>query len=180
MRVLPTVGAACAAGACLNKHGFVGSDDGKVGAMSTPQDPASGLIATLEQLAVPECWDLLSTAVVGRVGLVVDELPEVLPVNYALDGETVLFRTAEGTLLNQAALQVVAFEVDHVEERTHEGWSVLVQGFARDIGDAVNPNSERIRQLSLVAWAPGARPRWFQVRPDKVTGRRLRVQPGAL
>ena len=43
---------------------------------------------------------------VGRLGLLVDGRPEVLPVNYALDGETVLFRTAEGTVLNQAACGV--------------------------------------------------------------------------
>ncbi len=148
--------------------------------MTTAQDPGSGLIASLDSIARGDCWGLLATARVGRVGLLVDGRPEILPVNYALDGETVLYRTAEGSVLNQASLSVVAFEVDHVDEATHTGWSVLVQGVAQDIGDAVDPTSERLRRLSLVTWAPGARQRWFRIDPGKVSGRRLRIVPDAL
>jgi len=123
--------------------------------------------------------NLLATASVGRVGLLVAGRPEILPVNFALDGETVLFRTAEGTVLDQASLSVVAFEVDHVDDQAHSGWSVLVQGTAQFIGDAIDPTSERLRRLSLITWAPGRRQRWFKIQPDKVTGRRLRVVPDA-
>ncbi len=148
--------------------------------MTTPQDPGSNLIADLETLTTAECWGLLARTQIGRVGLLVDQRPEILPVNYALDGETVLFRTGEGTALNQASMRVVAFEVDHLDEETHAGWSVLVQGFAQDIGDAIDGTSERLRRLTLMTWAPGARQRWFRIDPDKVTGRRLRVIPAAL
>ena len=101
-------------------------------------------------------------------------------MNYAVDGRTILFRTAEGSVLNEASMSVVAFEVDHFDDSTHEGWSVLVQGLARDIGDALGADAERMRHLSLVTWAPGARPRWFQIQPDSVTGRRIRVLPSTL
>jgi hypothetical protein len=104
----------------------------------------------------------------------------VLPVNYILDGETVLFRTAVGTVLNEVAARIAAFEVDHIDETTHEGWSILVQGYADDISDAIDANSERMRRLALINWAPGARHRWIRIRPDKITGRRLRVRPDAL
>lgn len=134
----------------------------------------------MEELSRTECLDLLASASVGRLGLLVDGRPEVLPVNYALDGESVLFRTAEGTVLNQASLAVVAFEVDDIDAQSHAGWSVMVQGVARDIGDAIDPTSERLRRLSLVTWAPGGRPRWFRIHADKITGRRLRVTPDAL
>lgn len=146
----------------------------------TPEDLGSGLIATLDPLTRNDCWGLLATATFGRVGLLVDGRPEVLPVNYALDGETVLFRTGEGSALNQASLCVVAFQVDRIDESSHAGWSVMVQGVARDIGDAIDPTSERLRRLSLITWAPGTRPRWFRIDPTKVTGRRLRVTPDAL
>ena len=148
--------------------------------MTTPQDPGLNLVASLEPLTKADCWGLLATAQIGRLGLLVDRRPEVLPINYALDGESVLFRTAEGTVLNQASLSVVAFEVDRVDETKHAGWSVLVQGVARDISDAIDPTSERLRRLSLITWAPGIRPRWYRIHPDKVTGRRLRVTPDAL
>ena len=65
----------------------------------TSPDRGPNPIASLEDLGRAECLDLLATAAVGRVGLLVDGRPEVLPVNYALDGETVLFRTAEGTAI---------------------------------------------------------------------------------
>jgi len=148
--------------------------------VATPADPNAGLIATMETLAEAQCWGLLATVEVGRLGLVVDDRPVVLPVNFALDGETVLFRTAESTVLAEASLSLVAFEADVVEGATHEAWSVLVQGFARDIGDAIDPTSQRQRRLSLITWAPGTRHRWFRIDPDKVTGRRLRVLPDAL
>ena len=142
--------------------------------------PGPGLIATLTAVPEVECWQLLATAEFGRLGLLVGDRPEVLPVNYILDGETVLFRTAEGTVLTKAAFKVVALEADRVDEPTHEGWSVLVQGVAEDISNAIDANSERMRRLSLVTWAPGVRHRWFRIKPDKMTGRRLRVMADSL
>jgi nitroimidazol reductase NimA-like FMN-containing flavoprotein (pyridoxamine 5'-phosphate oxidase superfamily) len=142
--------------------------------------PGPGFLATLSPVPETQCWQLLASAQVGRLGLLVDGRPEVLPVNYILDGESVLFRTAEGTVLTHAARKVVAFQVDRVDEAVHEGWSVLVQGRADDISDAIDANSERMRRLSLVTWAPGTRHRWFRIQPDKVTGRRLRLTPDAL
>ena len=146
----------------------------------TSPDREPNLIASLEELERADCLELLATAAVGRVGLLVNGRPEVLPVNYALDGDTVVFRTAEGTVLNEASLSIVAFEVDHLDPADHSGWSVLLQGTAQEMSDAIDPTSERLRRLALITWAPGKRQRWFQVRPDKITGRRLRVLPDAL
>jgi uncharacterized protein len=147
--------------------------------MTSAERPGE-LIATIEPMSKADCWQKLATAAVGRVGLIVDGKPEVLPVNYAIDGESVLFRTGEGTVLTQASLSVIAFEVDHLDEADLSGWSVLLQGVGLDIGDAIDPTSERLKRLSLVTWAPGARSRWFHLVPDKVTGRRIRVTPSDL
>jgi uncharacterized protein len=138
------------------------------------------LIAVLEPLTRADCWDHLASGRVGRIGLLVNGRPEVFPVNYALDGETVLFRTTATSVLNQASLAVVAFEADYVDETTHTGWSVLVQGVARDIGDAIDATSERLRRLALVTWAPDRRDRWYHIDPDQVSGRRLRITSDAL
>jgi uncharacterized protein len=134
-------------------------------------------VASLENLGRAECPNLLATAQVGRVALLVEGRPEILPVNYALDGESVLFRTAEGSVLTKASLTEVAFEVDHVDGSSRTGWSVLVKGQADDIGDAIDQTSERLRRLALITWAPGQRDRWFVVRPRQISGRRLRVMP---
>jgi uncharacterized protein len=144
---------------------------------SSSPTPDSEGVASLESLGRSECLNLLATAQVGRLALVVDGHPEILPVNYALDGDAVLFRTSEGSVLTHVALAEVAFEVDHVDEATRSGWSVLIKGHADDIGDAIDATSQRLRRLSLISWAPGRRDRWFVVRPRQITGRRLRVLP---
>ena len=137
-------------------------------------------VADLESLGRAECLELLALVKVGRLGFIADGRPEILPVNYILDGDSVLFRTSESSVLNQASLAEVAFEVDHIDESARSGWSVVVHGHADDIGDAIDPTSERLRQLALITWAPGSRHRWFVIRPHTITGRRLRVLPQEL
>lgn len=144
------------------------------------QEPEPRWIASLDEIGRSECLGLLATTSVGRLGLIVDGKPEVLPVNFGLDGDSVLFRTAEGTVLTQARHRVVAFEADQVDETTHTGWSVLVQGLTHDITDTIDPTSERLRRLAVITWAPDPRQRLFRVIPDRITGRRLRVYPDAL
>ncbi len=146
--------------------------------MSSPPPHAdSEGVASFEMLGRAQCLDLLAGAAVGRLALIVDGHPEILPVNYILDGDAVVFRTAEGTVLTHASLTEVAFQVDHFDESHQSGWSVMVKGQADDIGDAIDATSERLRRLSLVPWAPGKRDRWFVIRPREITGRQVRVTP---
>lgn len=145
--------------------------------MPEPEEPQAKLAITLEPLSRDECLSLLATTSLGRVAFLVDGRPEVLPVNYAVDGANVVFRTGQDTVLNKVAMQVVAFEVDQIDEMTHTGWSVVAQGVAQDVTNAIDTTSERLRGLSLVTWAPGERHRWLRVNADRVTGRRLGVAP---
>jgi nitroimidazol reductase NimA-like FMN-containing flavoprotein (pyridoxamine 5'-phosphate oxidase superfamily) len=108
------------------------------------------------------------------LGVVVDGQPHIVPVNYATPGRgEVVFRTAPGSVLNEASLRKVAFEVDDIDAEAHEGWSVLVVGYCRDIGDAIDADSVALRQLPLVTWAPGERHQWYKIVPAVVTGRRI-------
>ncbi len=145
--------------------------------MPGPEQPEANLVGSMEELDEAECLRLLASTTVGRVGFVVDGRPLVLPVNYAVDGHTVVFRTGEGTVLNRTALQMIAFEVDKIDDETHTGWSVLAQGVAQDVGTAIDARSEQLRQLALVTWAPDRRDRWFRLDADTLTGRRLSVRP---
>ena len=136
--------------------------------MSEP--PAIALV----ELDRRECEELLAAANVGRLAVVVDGRPHIIPVNYATPGDGVIvFRTARGTVLTEASLEDVAFEVDQLDPATRSGWSVEVRGYGREIGDAVDAESVRLRRLPLVAWAPGEREEWFEIRPAAVTGRRI-------
>lgn len=126
---------------------------------------------TFEPLGREECEALLARGHVGRLAVVVDGRPHIVPVNYVSDHATIVFRTADGTVLTEAALRRVAFEIDTVDERNQVGWSVCVHGFGQEIGDAVDADSRRLSALPLVTWAPGERDRVFKIVPDEVTGR---------
>ncbi len=129
---------------------------------------------TITELDRAECERLLATHQVGRLAVVADGEPHVVPVNYATPGGgMVVFRTDPGTILTEASLRAVAFEVDEIDPESHTGWSVLVHGFGRDIADALDAESVRLRQLPLATWAPGERAQWFEVLPRSITGRRL-------
>jgi nitroimidazol reductase NimA-like FMN-containing flavoprotein (pyridoxamine 5'-phosphate oxidase superfamily) len=127
----------------------------------------------LDAMDRPTCEAFLANESVGRLAVVVDDVPHILPVNYAADGATVVFRTAPGTFLTEASMRKVAFEVDHVDEHHRSGWSVCVHGFGRDITDAIDVESERLRDLIVDSWAPSTRDIWFKIIPTTVTGRYL-------
>jgi nitroimidazol reductase NimA-like FMN-containing flavoprotein (pyridoxamine 5'-phosphate oxidase superfamily) len=50
--------------------------------------------------------------VVGRLALVVSGAPALMPVNYVLDGETVVFRSGPGTKVAMCRAQSGRFEID--------------------------------------------------------------------
>ena len=125
-------------------------------------------------LATNECFDLLRTQQVGRLAVAIGQHPDIFPINYAVDGGSVVFRTAEGTKLAGALLTpAVAFEADGVIEGSDEAWSVVVKGRAREIGkmfellDALD--------LPLYPWQVAPKPRFVRIVPDEVTGRRFTV-----
>jgi uncharacterized protein len=127
----------------------------------------------LEPLSREMCETLLASGSIGRLAVVIDDQPHIVPVNYVADGATIVFRTAPGTVLTESALQRVAFEVDGIDEERRSGWSVTVHGFGREITDAVDTESQRLRALHVDCWAPEGRDRWFKILPDMVTGRYL-------
>lgn len=126
----------------------------------------------LELLDEDACFDLLAQAVVGRVALNIGALPAVFPVNYVLDGHSVVFRTGRGTKLRAATDgTVVAFEVDDFDPRLRSGWSVLAIG----ISSVVTDPAERLRlaQLDVSPWADGDRQWLVRVPVEMISGRRI-------
>jgi len=127
----------------------------------------------LKTLDEDECLRLLATKRVGRLAVVLDGQPAVFPVNYAVDGSTIVFRTGTGTKLDAAELGLVAFEVDDIDEHKACGWDVLIQGHADDITTAVDHRSEELRRLPVRPWAPDLKDRWVRILPTTITGRAL-------
>jgi hypothetical protein len=127
---------------------------------------------SLRTLSPAECFELLEPGGVGRVGFGAAEGIVMLPVNFAVTGATIIFRTAPDTLLALHADANVSFEVDRIDEALHGGWSVLVQGHAHKVTD-----EREVKHLEdgthLVPWAGGARDVYVRIAPARISGRRF-------
>lgn len=123
----------------------------------------------LELLDEDECFALLATRRIGRVGLSVRGLPAIFPVNYRLLGTDVVFATGAGLKLKAAhAKEVVAFEVDDVDEDARTGWSVLVVGLAEPLDHA----AVQLR-VAMDPWPAGDRTHLVRINGDNICGRRI-------
>jgi nitroimidazol reductase NimA-like FMN-containing flavoprotein (pyridoxamine 5'-phosphate oxidase superfamily) len=127
----------------------------------------------LRTLSPVECFDLLEPGGVGRVAFSSAGGIMILPVNFAMTGKTVIFRTAPDTLLAvHAADANVSFEADYVDDARHEGWSVLVRGHAHKISDERDVKHLEDR-THLQPWADGARDVYVRIAPTQISGRRI-------
>jgi nitroimidazol reductase NimA-like FMN-containing flavoprotein (pyridoxamine 5'-phosphate oxidase superfamily) len=127
----------------------------------------------LELLSNEECRALLTGHHLGRLGLVSDGWPVILPVNYVFEDPSIVVRTGPGTKLDDSPLTNVAFEIDAADPAGAWGWSVLVQGPAFDISDALDELSGALRHLRVEPHAPGDKPHWLKVTARRITGRRF-------
>jgi len=129
-------------------------------------------VTAMEDLEPEECFRLLASQHLGRVGMIMAGHPMVLPVNYALVGHTVVFRTARGSGFDRVVRHAsVVFEIDHADPAYHSGWSVLGRGTAEAIDQAVD--LEALNQAVLRPWARRAEPGWIGIPLVHVTGRRI-------
>ena len=123
----------------------------------------------LEVLDRDDCIRLLKTVSLGRIGITVGALPTILPINFRVDDERILFRTGVGTKLDAATRgAVVAFEADDFDPMYHSGWSVVVTGIARGVRD---PDDRAMH--TTPRWAPGHDEHLVEVSIDQISGRRL-------
>ena len=126
----------------------------------------------LQTLSADECYELISPGGVGRVVFETTDGPTVLPVNFAMWGQTVVLRTAADTELAARLDCQAGFEVDRLDEALSEGWSVLVTGHATEV-----KKEEQVRRLEaglrLQPWAGGARDVYVQITPHRISGRRI-------
>lgn len=128
--------------------------------------------AGLQILDRRECLALLAGTYVGRIVFTLDALPAVQPVNYVLDGDAIVIRSAPGSKLTAATRHaVVAFEIDEIDLDSHGGWSVTAVGRAEEVIDA--EERRRLSLLPLRPWAPGERHHFIRIRPELINGRRI-------
>lgn len=135
-------------------------------------------LSGLEMIERSECLKLLRSQPVGRLGFIVGDSPEILPVNFALDGEAVVIVTNVGSKLWGTTRSPVVFEVDHVDEESRTGWSVIVRGIAQEVLPTDSPALlARISDVKPIPWAAGDRTHVIRISAEQVTGRRIRPRP---
>jgi hypothetical protein len=148
---------------------------------AAPPDALPSLLdpTPYESMPPEECLRLLATEEVGRLVVVLGGQPLVFPLNYALDGDAVVFRTAPGTKLEAISRSLVAFEVDRWAPSGQSGWSVVVEGIAQEVTSADAPGlRERLARLAVRPLATGDRLHFVRIVPFSITGSRLRPPTG--
>lgn len=129
----------------------------------SPQGPVT-------ELAPAGSWELLKSSSFGRLGLSVDDQPEIFPVNYHSDGTTILFRTAAGTKLHELMLnRSVVFEAD--ARTDHGSWSVVVKGTAAVVDDP--DEIAAADRLPLPPWIPTQTFVYVRITATDIHGRRF-------
>lgn len=139
-------------------------------------DPSKGFVEVdrngLEVLDRSECLALLGTAMLGRIAVTFGALPVILPVNFRLVEDQVVFRTGIGTKLDAATCEtIVAFEVDELDPLAHVGWSVVVTGYATEVTDPAARAA--VVRANIPRWAPSDGERYIAVSTEMITGRRI-------
>jgi nitroimidazol reductase NimA-like FMN-containing flavoprotein (pyridoxamine 5'-phosphate oxidase superfamily) len=128
-----------------------------------------------EILTPAQCWELLGTAEVGRLAVAAAGDVDIFPVNFVVDQGSVVFRTAEGTKLVEVVLAGrVAFEADGYDPGGGQAWSVVLKAQAEVLERF--DDLYRAQALPLFSWNAAPKERYVRLRPDRLTGRRFRVQ----
>jgi hypothetical protein len=128
----------------------------------------SGLI----ELDRQECMDLLAAKSVGRIAYTVDKGARILPVNYVLSNDAIIFRTIpDGEISHHALEAMCAFEVDETDEFFQAGWSVVAVG-RLELATEEDFASMRYGKLPE-PWAGGNRWMFLRLPCDQVSGRRV-------
>lgn len=132
----------------------------------------------LEALSYDECLEHLRAGTVGRLAVVLNDFPVVVPVNYrmmeTLDLTWIALRARSGGFIDHAAMPA-ALEIDAVDAGRREGWSVLARGTLHH----VDPDSADFRErFDSQPWVAEDRDAWMVIQPFWISGRRLRT-PGA-
>jgi hypothetical protein len=136
------------------------------------------IVDRLEALSRSECLHLLACSSLGRVAFTERALPAIRPLNYSLVGSHLVLRADPDGLGRRLDGQIVAFEVDQIDNNDGSGWSVVVTGAAR----LLHRPGELMRNdaMSPVALAGLGHDAQVCIVPGEISGRRIRSPYGAL
>lgn len=122
-------------------------------------------------LSEAESWDFLGQHEFGRLAFHLVGEVHITPINYCVDGQNLVFRTAQGSkLLAMYMNDDVAFETDQV--RGLEAISVIVRGRARILEGS---QARRAEELPLRPWVGTAKHIVVSIEVSEITGIQFRL-----
>lgn len=143
-----------------------------MGAKPGPWGEPAYLGGRLEELDANECRRLLVATNVGRLGYSTADEQRIVPINYVIFDDQLVFRTLpDHDIAEFARDRPVAFEIDELDRFLQTGWSVLVTGTAEELP------REALRSMDVFdtpePWAEGVRSLYLKVALTYLTGRRV-------
>lgn len=124
------------------------------------------------ELTTEECWDFLRSREFGRLAFHLADQVHITPINYAVDGDTLLFRTSEGSKLLAVVMNPdIAFETDHYDEES--ATSVILRGTARQLDEH---DEHRAENVPLRPWVPTLKYNVVEITPTEISGRRFDLE----
>ncbi|UJP08831.1 pyridoxamine 5'-phosphate oxidase family protein [Microbacterium sp. KUDC0406] len=119
-----------------------------------------------------QCFSLMASTTVARIGFLHDGRMEIIPVNFLVRDRLLTFRVSEDGILASLPEQPdVAFEVDHLDDLAGAAWSVLMSGRVEPIDPSEVNSGDAARTRP---WAGGTRELWLRFVPERVSGRSVR------
>jgi nitroimidazol reductase NimA-like FMN-containing flavoprotein (pyridoxamine 5'-phosphate oxidase superfamily) len=130
-------------------------------------------MAEVRELSYAECRALLIREQTGRVAVATPDGPHIVPLNYSVVDESIIFRTTPFSMLATYGRNAqLAFEVDRFREPNRVGWSVVARGRADVVLDP-----EELSHIRKIwppdPWADGPRNLHLRLTWKQLTGRSL-------
>ncbi|HWS56916.1 MAG TPA: pyridoxamine 5'-phosphate oxidase family protein [Actinotalea sp.] len=130
--------------------------------------------AVVAELSETESWEFLRSQEIGRLAYRLADEVHIAPVNFAVTGRRLVFRTAEGSkLLGVTMHKSVALEVDDFDQQRAR--SVVVRGTARHLHGA---EADAAAQVPLHPWVPTEKYEHVAIDVEEITGRRFVLERG--
>ncbi|KHL18563.1 nitroimidazol reductase NimA-like FMN-containing flavoprotein (pyridoxamine 5'-phosphate oxidase superfamily) [Mumia flava] len=115
-----------------------------------------------------EARELLETARVGHLAYDGAEGVDATPVNFRVDGDRVVVRTADDSALARAERpQRVVMLVTYLERLAQKAWSVKVRGTLSE------PPPEALPEVEPAPWTGAPGTVLLEISLDEITGRRV-------
>lgn len=118
------------------------------------------------------CRSLLASVDTGRVGMSTPLGPHVAPVGYTVVDDAIILWTPPYSVVARCAPgALIAFEVDHVDPVTRDGWCVQARGRAELLSDpATLETLAPVLSMHPDPWEERGRRYYLRIRWTELTG----------